>query len=90
MWVCARIDFTNSNKQVLALLNEFASYERLIEGLPAMQQKNIVILLWTYSRDSRLTSEESCQFLIEKCLDALLQYQTQFFKMDNFDILLLV
>ena len=55
-----------------------------------MQQKNVVILLWTYSRDPRLTSDDRCLLLIEKCLDALLQYQTQFFKIDNFDILLLV
>lgn len=55
-----------------------------------MQQKNVVILLWTYTRDPRLTAEPACRALVEKCLDAMLQYQTQFFKVDNFDLLLLV
>lgn len=60
MWSCARIDFTNEDYQILDLLKSFASYERLLAGLPAMQQKNIVILLWTYTRDSRLTDNEEC------------------------------
>ena len=55
MWSCARIDFTNENHQILDFLMAFAKYDRLLAGLSAMQQKNIVILLWTYSRDSRLT-----------------------------------
>ena len=60
MWSCARIDFTNEKHQILDLLKSFASYERLILGLNAMQQKNIVILLWTYSRDERLTESTDC------------------------------
>lgn len=76
MWSSARIDFTNENHQILDLLKSFASYERLLQGLSAMQQKNIAILLWTYTRDSRLTKDPGCQLLVEKCLDAMLQYQT--------------
>ena len=49
-----------------------------------------MVLLWTYTRDTRLTQDEKCRHLVEKCLDALLQFQTQFFKIDNFDLLLLV
>lgn len=60
MWSCARIDFTNEKHQILELLKSFASYERLLMGLSAMQQKNVVILLWTYTRDERLTENEDC------------------------------
>ena len=34
-------------------------------------------------------SDENCQIFVEKAADSLLQYQTQSFKVDNFDLLLL-
>lgn len=36
IWACARIDFSNSHFEMIPLLKEFASYERLISGLPTL------------------------------------------------------
>lgn len=71
------------------MYKDYAQYERLIKGMPMMQQKSLAILIWTYTRDYRLMSDENCKFFVEKAADSLLQYQTQSFKVDNFDLLLL-
>lgn len=36
VWACAKIDFTNSKEETLGLLRHFATYERLLQGLPTM------------------------------------------------------
>jgi len=76
--------------QIVELLQEMAAYERLLSALPGMYQKSQVILLWTYTRDQRLLEDPQCLSFIEKVVDAMLHYESQIFKMDNFDILLLV
>jgi hypothetical protein len=60
IWACSRIDFSNDKLDMIALLKEFAEYERLITGLPTMYQKSQAILLWTYTRDERLVNDEKC------------------------------
>ena len=74
IWSCSKIDFTSGKHSIIEMLHDYASYERLIDGLPTMQQKNLVILLWTYTRDDRLAGDENCQHFIEKTLDAMLHF----------------
>lgn len=90
IWACARIDFTNSNFEMIPLFQEFAKYERLQAGLPTMYQKSQAILLWTYTRDDRLLEDEVCQLFIHKILDAMLMHQSQKFELDNFDLTLVI
>jgi len=43
--------------------------------------------MWTYTKDEKLSRND--QF-IEKIADAMLRYESQVFKLDNFDLLLIV
>ena len=54
------------------MYKDYAQYERLIKGMPMMQQKSLAILIWTYTRDYRLMSDENCKFFVEKAADSLL------------------
>jgi hypothetical protein len=69
---------------------EFAKYERLLKGLPLMQTKHQAILLWTYTRDPEVLDSEEGKKFVHLVLDSLLLYQGQSFKIDNFDLTLIV
>ena len=46
---------------------------------------------WTFTRDKRLAeSDEACEHFVHKTLDAMLRYESNTFRIDNFDLLLLV
>ena len=76
IWSCAKIDFSSERSEIIEMYKDYAQYERLIKGMPMMQQKSLVILIWTYTRDPRLMSDENCKLFVEKAADSLLQYQT--------------
>ena len=89
IWSCSKIDFSSERPEIIEMYKDYAQYERLIKGMPMMQQKSLVILIWTYTRDMRLMADENCKHFVEKAVDAMLQYQTQSLVVDNFDLLLL-
>ena len=77
IWACARIDFQNKMPELEQMLRAFAHYDRLAAALPTMYQKSQAILLWTYTRDTRLIKgENSCVHFVEKLLDAMLRYES--------------
>ena len=76
IWSCAKIDFSSERSEIIEMYKDYAQYERLIKGMPMMQQKSLVILIWTYTRDPRLMSDENCKLFVEKAIDSMLQYQT--------------
>jgi hypothetical protein len=80
----AKLDF--SNELIIDTLKGFREYERLRGGLSGMQLKSQCILLWTYTRDSRLLEK---QFL-KNIAEAILTFEGPKLELDNFDILLIV
>ena len=89
LWSCSKIDFSSERAEIIEMYQDYAQYERLIRGMPMMQQKSLAILIWTYTRDMRLMADQNCRHFVEKAVDAMLQYQTQSLTVDNFDLLLL-
>ena len=72
IWSFAKIDFEGS--QTTEVIRSFATYQRLIDNLPGLTQKNQVILLWTFSRDNELLKNEIG--FVEKVLDGMIQFQS--------------
>ena len=58
----------------------------MVTSLGGMYQKSQCILLWTYSRDERLLDKE----FLAKIIEAMIGFQGQVFKLDNFDLLLIL
>lgn len=55
-----------------------------------MQTKQQAILLWTYTRDEDVLASDDGKKFVHLVLDSLLLYQGQQFKIDNFDLTLIV
>lgn len=74
VWALARIDFTNSKAETVDLLAHFSTYERLMKGLPTMNQKSTSILLWSYTRDPELL--EKCLPFVYAIVESMLMFET--------------
>lgn len=84
IWSLAKLDIQNS-KGIDEVLISLRKYDRLVSGLESMSQKNQCILFWVYSRNPAIFDKD----FVSEIIDAMLSYQGQVFKLDNFDLLLI-